>query len=479
MGKSLSFLDKSFWLTESDANPKHVACLQLLEMPKGVEGACYIRQLYEDVKAFSRACPPFNCRVKAIFGYPMGLQPVKSMQMDYHVQLHQVEAIDDKVALDNFVARIHESRLDSDKPLWQYHFIYDGKSNLFAIYARVHHLYGDGATLVRWFQAGYLPQPKNESFLPVWAVKRMRKRRPRPKLWRRVVESIKNFFHIALDLIIIFVRLFLKIIRINSHYMPVPFTGTKTVLTGQVKPGRAVATMELDFARVRAVAKRTRSTANEVLLCAFDIGVHRLLQDNGHVFKKALYTNMPINLRKPGDKTSGNKIAIVPVQLAHGEQDPYLRLRQIIINHRIVKFAAQHAHPGSFSAYTIVIQSIALVFELLRLSSLIKPIANLLVSNVPGPQEQRYLKDSKLLACYPISTMTPGGGVNITLMTYAGKANVGMVCCNKNIKSLQPLADYFVEAFEMLEASVDDPTLSIEDIGEHSNDTPLSIVSDE
>ena len=34
MGKTLSFLDKSFWITESDANPKHVACLQLLAMPE-------------------------------------------------------------------------------------------------------------------------------------------------------------------------------------------------------------------------------------------------------------------------------------------------------------------------------------------------------------------------------------------------------------------------------------------------------------
>jgi hypothetical protein len=49
-----------------------------------------------------------------------------------------------------------------------------------------------------------------------------------------------------------------------------------------------------------------------------------------------LFTNMPINLRKPGEKTTGNKIAIVPVQLAHGETDPYLRLRQIVVNHRIV-----------------------------------------------------------------------------------------------------------------------------------------------
>jgi len=53
-----------------------------------------------------------------------------------------------------------------------------------------------------------------------------------------------------------------------------------------------------------------------------------------------------------------------------------------------------------------------------------------------------------------------------------------MVCCNQQIKSLQPLAEYCREAFDMLEASIDDPSLSIDDIGEHSDEVPLSIVSD-
>jgi len=332
--------------------------------------------------------------------------------------------------------------------------------------------------LVRWFQSGYVSHSHDTHFTPVWAVKRLRHRRRDPVSFYKRLENVGYGLKAVFDLLVIFLRIFMKIIRINSHYMPVPFTGTKTVLTGQVKAGRAVATMDLDFTRVKALARRTRSTANEVLLCAFDIGVHKLLQDHGQVFKKALFTNMPINLRKPGEKTTGNKIAIVPVQLAHGETDPYLRLRQIVVNHRIVKHAAQHARPAAFSGYTIAIQSLALVFEWLKLSSVVKPIANILISNVPGPKDRRYLKDAELVGCYPISTMTPGGGVNITLMTYAGVANVGLVCCNKNIESLQPLARYVSEAFDMLEASVDDPRLNIEDIGEQVDVVPVSIVSD-
>ena len=477
MARSLSFLDKTFWITESADNPKHVGALQILEMPEQANPAEYVLSLVEEMRAFNKAVPPFRCKVKAVLGYPIGLQPVKTMNMNYHIQYHKVADLADKVAMDNLVASMHETRLDPDKPLWQFHFLHDSKSQRYGIYIRVHHMYGDGATLVRWFQTGYLDHPQTASFTPVWAVKR--KRRPRKHLsgLERLKLNAINFLHISRDIFVITLRLLLKAVRLNRHYMPVPFTGKKTVFTGQVKNGRAVATMDIDFGRIRALGKRCRATANEVLLCAFDIGVHRFLQDYGHTFKRALLTNVPINLRKPGEKTGGNKIAIVPVQLAHGEQDPYLRLRQIINHHRIVIKAAQRANPGSFSTYTIIIQSIALLIEWCRLSDYFPPIANILISNVPGPRDTRYLKDSKLIASYPVSTMTPGGGINITLMTYDGTANIGFVCGNSKIETLQPLARYVEEAFEMLEKSPDNPRLTIDDIGEHHDKVPVSVVN--
>jgi hypothetical protein len=211
-------------------------------------------------------------------------------------------------------------------------------------------------------------------------------------------------------------------------------------------------------------------------LCCFDIATHRFLKNYGQIFDKALYTNMPINLRKPGDQSSGNKITIVPVELAYNEKDPYLRLRQIIENHRLVIKAAKGSHPASFSYYTVFIQSFSLLYELLHLSNFVRPIANILISNMPGPRELRYLKDSELKAVYPISTITPGGGVNITLMTYGDMANVGIVCCDNDIKSLEPLVKYFHEAFELLEKSGNDPSLSIDDIGETSDDEDVSKV---
>jgi hypothetical protein len=62
--------------------------------------------------------------------------------------------------------------------------------------------------------------------------------------------------------------------------------------------------------------------------------------------------------------------------------------------------------------------------------------------------------------------MTPGGGINITMVTYDGIAQIGLVSCDSKITSLEQMALYFQEAFDILESCVDDSSLTIDNIGE-------------
>ncbi|MCP4274239.1 MAG: DUF1298 domain-containing protein [Gammaproteobacteria bacterium] len=466
MAKKLTFLDQAFGFTESDNSPKHVAGLHLLQMPKNASKN-YLNEFVKKLRTFDKAVSPFNSVAVMFLGFPLRLKEEEKLDIDYHIKEHELEDISDKEKLHQFAARLHESRLSLDKPLWQCHLIKSRKGRKFAIYMKIHHMYGDGFTLVKWLQAALSENIDTENFKPIWAKEHPRKKRKPPKSTLiSVLKGILGFFLAVKDFIWICFRVLLKLLRINKTYMPVPFTGTKTVLTGQVKKGRVVSTTDLAYNRVHKLSKRLRASINEVLLCSFDIATHRFLTEYGQTFDKALLSNIPINLRKPGDDSSGNKLAILPIELAHGQKDPYLRMREIIENHRAVIRATKRSHPGSFSYYTVFIQFFALIYEVLHLSNLVHPIANILVSNIPGPRKSMYFDDSKVLAVYPISTITPGGGINITLMTYDETVNIGIVCCDNDIKSLDPLAQYFHEAFELLEKCVDDPTVNIDDIGE-------------
>lgn len=482
MAKHLSFLDKAFWITESNASPKHVAGIQLLAYPRHnsiEQNRQYATQLVTELKKHDKPQSPFSCVVVSLLGFfPLKLKDIQTLDMDYHVQLHRIKDVADHNEINAYVAGLHEQRLDRNHPLWQYHIIESENTEKFAIYVKIHHMYGDGAALVRWFQAGMTETPNNTQFMPVWAMEHPHKIRRKHNKWINILRNCWFFSWTILDLLWMFIRLFIKLIWLNRHYMPIPFSGTKTVLTGQVKHGRTVATTLLPLDRIVALSKITRATVNEVLLTSFDIGVHRFLKDHGQTFDKPLITQMPINLRRPGEQTQGNKIGIALVELAHGKKDPYRRLQQIILSNKIVKRAAKNVYPAAFAYYTIWWQSLALVIEKLHLSNLFRPLGNILISNVPGPQKSLFYRDCEVLNIYPVSALTPGGGVNITLLTYNGIANIGLVCCNDKIKSLQPMADYFVEAFELLEASIQDPNVSVDDIGELESPEPKSIVDD-
>jgi WS/DGAT/MGAT family acyltransferase len=464
MGKKLSFFDQMFWITENKHSPKHVAGFQILTPPEHAD-ADYCKNLVDEIKTFDDAFFPFNSRVISFLGFPITFKKVPKLDMDYHIQYHKIDDVDDQKELNKYVAKIHEPMLDRSKPLWQLHVIEGKPGGKIAMYFTIHHIYGDGASLVKWFQQSYKDKP-DDTLLPVWAMERKRRKRPSKNKFVSFFVDIWHFFVTVFDVLFILFRLLMKLVRVYPLYMPLPFSGTKTVLTGQVKQGRVVATTSIDFEEIKQLSARMRASVNEILLCSFDIGIHKFLKEGGQKFDRPLITQMPINMRRPQDPPGGNKIAIVPVELAHGENDPYLRLRQIVENHRVVKKVARNVYPAAFTYYTVIIQGVALIMETLRVSSWFRPIGNILISNVPGPKDTRYFKDAKLEAIYPISTLAPGGGVNITLLTYGDKAHIGLVCSDKNIKSLESMAVYFNDAFELLKRSVDDPNVSIEDLAE-------------
>jgi len=287
VAKNITFLDKAFWLTETVHSPKHVAGLQLFELPESADEN-YIAHFVEELKSFSSGVEPFNCKVKQFLGYPLSLIPIEKLDMDYHIKSHKVDDISDKQSLHQLAANIHEKRLDVDKPLWQYHVIESPNAKEFAVYIKIHHMYGDGITIVRWFQAAYKENIDIENYAPFWAMEHHKKKPKTKNRQTKIIASIVGFFQATKDFLLIWIRLLLKVLRISKNYMPVPFTGTKTMLTGQVKSGRVVTTVDLPFTTIKSISKKLNVTVNEVLLCCFDMGVNLFLQQHKHTTKKAL-----------------------------------------------------------------------------------------------------------------------------------------------------------------------------------------------
>ena len=179
------------------------------------------------------------------------------------------------------------------------------------------------------------------------------------------------------------------------------------------------------------------------------------LVDQGVDLKRPITIQMPVNLRREGEKTAGNKIGIIQVELSPPTDDPYVRLRNIGYSLRNVRTMIDSVVPEAIESYTIITGLVAQIAEMLKLSNTLPPMGNTLVSNVPGPKTHMYIKGARMEEMHPISTLPPSNLLNITLFSYAGDLFFGLIATDE-LPNLQRLGDYIQEAFAELENSVKD-----------------------
>jgi diacylglycerol O-acyltransferase len=72
----------------------------------------------------------------------------------------------------------------------------------------------------------------------------------------------------------------------------------------------------------------------------------------------------------------------------------------------------------------------------MRLADRHRPIANLVISNVPGPDFPLYLGGAELEAGFPLGPVMDGMGLNITIMSYRGVLYWGINACPEAIPRL-------------------------------------------
>jgi hypothetical protein len=86
-----------------------------------------------------------------------------------------------------------------------------------------------------------------------------------------------------------------------------------------------------------------------------------------------------------------------------------------------------------------------------RLStSVARPAWNLVISNVPGPQFPIYMAGARLVHNYPVSVITDGMGLNITVMSYNGCMDFGIVADRDQMPDVRSLIDWLAKELELL-----------------------------
>ena len=457
--KSLSLLDLAFFLVESEGSPKHVAGLMLCKKPMNASRN-FTQQLVRELKTHTDLTAPFNQVIQFIGWKGPHWKPAADFSIDEHVFYHRPEKLITWQDVQNIVANLHQPAMDRSKPLWEFHVIDRIRGGKFAVYLKIHHGYADGLSMTSWLNRSLNESADDLQLRPIWSLPETERSRPVKKS-SYLGRTIRGLGRQSSDQLLatgglakLSFQQHTERIGLTKNAGARPFSvKDDTPLTGSASPGRCIATATVPMERVKRLGKTTRSTVNQVAMACIDGAMHRYLADQGITLDHPISIQMPVSLRKEGDKLKGNKVGILLVDMAEPTDDPYIRLRDIGFNLRKVKKQVEELPGSSIEQYSIISGVMGEAIEKFSLSDKLPVNGHTLVSNVPGSRNTLYLKGAKVEQMYPISTLTPGLHMNITLFSYDGQLHFGLVA-TRDMVDLHCLAQYFEEEISNLEEAV-------------------------
>jgi WS/DGAT/MGAT family acyltransferase len=238
--------------------------------------------------------------------------------------------------------------------------------------------------------------------------------------------------------------------------------GPRTAFNGKIEAARAFATASLPLARVKQVATANDATINEVVLTVIGGALRRYLEAHGGVPAKSLIAAVPVSLREAGNTEATTLATMTLASLATDVEDPVQRLVEVRAASAAAKAVMKQlrgALPTDFPSLGLpwLLSAAASVYGRLGVANRIPPLANLVVSNVPGPPMYFYLAGARLKTYWPVSIVEHGLGLNITLQSYAGSLDFGLIAARSGLPDLHRVARGLLEAFDELERATPAP----------------------
>lgn len=458
--KRLATLDASWLAVESEDTPMHVGNLQIFSLPENAPET-FLRDMLTRMKADSEIAAPW-C-YKLVFPGYLGcvLAPSwkadKNIDLDYHVRHSALPRPGSERELGVLVSRLHSNPLDFSRPLWECHIIEGLENNRFALYTKMHHSLIDGISGVRLLQRVLSKDPADTDMPPPWAVRPERTRASKSDKEASMTAALaqaKDALKLQADMAPRLVKAMTRLVNSARHPedgLTGPFAGPISVLNHRVTPQRRFATQHYQLDRIKKVSHAAKASLNDIVLYLCGTALRRFLLESNNVPDTPLTAGIPVNIRPADDQGTGTQISFMIASLATDQEDPIVRLQHIKQSSRRAKEHLQTLPRKALTQYTMLLMSPYILQLMSGMGGRMRPVFNVTISNVPGPEESLYFQGAKLEAMYPVSLIAHGGALNITCLSYAGSLNFGFTGCRDTLPSMQKLAVYTGEALDELE----------------------------
>ncbi len=457
--KPLSGLDSLFLHLETAATPMHVGALHLLEAAPG-ERDDFVARVRAHIADRLHLLPAFTRRLAPMplaFANPVWVD-VDAVDLDDHVRRIRLPAPGTHAQLEAAVARLHGQRLDRTRPLWLVYVIEGLESGQRALYTKVHHATIDGAAGVALAQTLLDSSPTPRAIAP----RPLRGERPgRAALVATALRANAQLGARLLRRAPEAARVVAALVRSGERadglaaLRRVLSFGPRTPLNVAIDGARSLATLSLPLDAVKRVAAVHEAKLNDVVLALVAGALRRYLESHGGVPAKPLVAAVPVSLRDADNTEATTLVTLTLAALATDLADPRARLAAIRAATGAAKAVTRRLRaiiPTDFPSLGVpwLLSTAAAVYGATRLAERIAPIANLIVSNVPGPSSPLYLAGAKLLTYWPLSIVEHGLALNVTAQSYAGSLDFGVVAARRALPDARQFAEDMHAAFAEL-----------------------------
>jgi diacylglycerol O-acyltransferase / wax synthase len=482
--RQLTTLDAQFLAIESATTFGHVGGLAVYDPATAPGGGLTLRDVCRLVGERLHLLPPFTRRlVEVPFGIdlPYWIED-RDFDIDFHIRESAVPPPGGDGKLAETVAEIFARPLDRAHPLWELYLIHGLEGGRSALLTKVHHSVADGVSGAEILSILLDPSPEGRELPDP----------PEGPAGERVPGSVEMLGRGALGI----PRQPLRALRSIPSALPnltdLPgasaFPGVPTLarglsrlrgavadedarvrdalaaraprtrFNGPISPHRRFAFGSLSLDSVKAIKNELGITVNDVIVALCATAVRDWLDERGELPDEPLVAMIPVSVRSDDERgTFGNRITTMAVPIPTNEPEPRQRLLR---THELLLSAKerQRALPADLlvDATSFIPPAVAALAArtVIGVLSRTRPPLNLVISNVPGPREPLYFAGALLEAHYPVSAITDGVGLNMTVMSYRDHLDFGIVADGEQVDEIWSLMDATAKALEELETVV-------------------------
>jgi WS/DGAT/MGAT family acyltransferase len=470
--QQLSGLDATFLNLETAYAPLHISGLAIYDQSSAPGEQVTFKGILANIESRLHLARCFRQKlVRVPFGadHPYWIEDGE-FDLEFHVRHIALPKPGDWRQLCIQTARIHARPLDLTKPLWEMYVIegLDGVDGLphgsFAILTKIHHAAVDGVTGTEITAAIH---DTEQDAQPVQSKVR----------WKP--EPVPTSIELALKTAVNNVRQPFRLAGVLSEMAPPAIralwqrrservdgdTGSvpRTRFNTAVSAHRVFEARTFALDRVKQIRKRIDgATVNDVVLTVCAGALRHYLEAHGELPKQSLSAFAPISVRTKDEKgTGGNQVSGMLVTLHTRETDPLRRLEKV---HQTT--LESKALSGAIGARNLTDLTQFLPGALTGISARlvartglmrrVNPIANTVVTNVPGPQIPLYFTGARMVANFGLGLPLDGMGLFHAILSYNGTITIAITGCREQLPDPGFYAECLQRSFdELLQASVD------------------------